>query len=69
MADELKKELTITRIFDAPRDLVWKAWTDQKILQKWWGPKGVTNPICEWDARLGGNIYIVMLAGKELGPA
>jgi uncharacterized protein YndB with AHSA1/START domain len=38
-------------------------------LQKWWGPKGVTNPICEWDARPGGKIYIVMLAGKELGPA
>jgi uncharacterized protein YndB with AHSA1/START domain len=69
MADELKKELTITRIFDASRDLVWKAWTDQKILQKWWGPRGVTNPICEWDARPGGKIYIVMLAGKELGPA
>jgi uncharacterized protein YndB with AHSA1/START domain len=68
MADELKKELTITRIFDASRDLVWKAWTDQKILQKWWGPRGVTNPICEWDARPGGKIYIVMLAGKELGP-
>lgn len=69
MADELKKELTVTRIFDASRDLVWKAWTDQKILQKWWGPRGVTNPICEWDARPGGKIYIVMLAGKKLGPA
>ena len=69
MTDELKKELTITRIFDASRDLVWKAWTDQKIVQKWWGPRGVTNPICEWDARPGGKIYIVMLAGKELGPA
>ena len=69
MADEIKKELTITRIFDASRDLVWKAWTDQKIVQKWWGPRGVTNPICEWDARPGGTIYIVMLAGKELGPA
>ena len=68
MADELKKELTITRIFDASRDLVWKGWTDQTILQKWWGPRGVTNPICEWDARPGGKIYIVMLAGKELGP-
>jgi uncharacterized protein YndB with AHSA1/START domain len=69
MTDELRKELTITRIFDASRDLVWKAWTDQKIVQKWWGPRGVTNPICEWDARPGGKIYIVMLAGEELGPA
>lgn len=63
------RELRITRTFDAPRGLVWKAWTDQKMLQKWWGPRGVTNPTCEWDARPGGKIYIVMLAGKELGPA
>ena len=63
------KELTITRILDAPRELVWKAWTDPKLVAKWWGPRGVTNPTCEWDARPGGEIYIVMLAGKELGPA
>ncbi len=63
------KELTITRVFDAQRELVWKAWTDQKLIQKWWGPRGVTNPTCEWDAKPGGKIYIVMLAGKELGPA
>ncbi len=61
------KEFTITRMFDAPRELVWKAWTDQKLIRKWWGPRGVTNPTCEWDARPGGKINIVMLAGKELG--
>ena len=66
---EVPRELTITRIYDAPRRLVWKAWTDPKILQKWWGPRGVTNPTCEWNAKKGGQIYIVMLAGKELGPA
>jgi uncharacterized protein YndB with AHSA1/START domain len=69
MENEPKKELTITRTFDAPRELVWRAWTDEKILKRWWGPRGVTNPTCEWDARPGGKIYIVMLAGKELGPA
>ncbi len=63
------RELSITRTFDAPRKLVWKAWTDPKLLAKWWGPRGVTNPTCEWNARPGGQIYIVMLAGKELGPA
>jgi uncharacterized protein YndB with AHSA1/START domain len=62
-----RKELVITRTFDAPRALVWKAWTDPKILKRWWGPKGVTNPTCEWDAKVGGKINIVMLAGKELG--
>ncbi len=62
-----KRELTIMRVFDAPRELVWKAWTDQNIVKRWWGPRGVTNPTCEFDARPGGRIKIVMLAGKELG--
>ncbi len=63
------KELTITRTFDAPRELVWKAWTDPKLLRQWFGPRGVTNPICEVDARKGGAIYVVMEAGPELGSA
>ncbi|MDE1762123.1 MAG: SRPBCC domain-containing protein, partial [Candidatus Micrarchaeota archaeon] len=67
MANE-PKELRITRTFDAPRDIVWKAWTDPKLVQKWWGPRGVTNPVCEVDARVGGRIRIVMKAGAELGP-
>jgi uncharacterized protein YndB with AHSA1/START domain len=67
MANEPKKELTITRTFDAPREFVWKAWTDPKIVTKWWGPRGVTTPTCEVDARKGGKINIVMLAGKEMG--
>lgn len=66
---ELRKELTITRTFDSPTEKVWEAWTDPKIVAKWWGPRGVTNPVCEWDARPGGGIYVVMVAGKELGPA
>ncbi len=67
MENQNKKELTITRVFDAPRELVWKAWTDPKMVTKWWGPRGVTTPTCELDARVGGKINIVMLAGKELG--
>jgi len=55
-----EKELTITRIFNAPRELVWKAWTEQKHIEKWWGPKGFTNPVCEWDANTGGKIDIHM---------
>ena len=54
------KELTITRTFNAPRELVWKAWTEQKHIEKWWGPKGFTNPVCEWDASVGGKILIHM---------
>jgi uncharacterized protein YndB with AHSA1/START domain len=63
-----KKELTLTRTFDAPLELVWKAWTDQELVSKWWGPNGVTNPTCEIDATPGGIFHIVMLAGADLGP-
>jgi uncharacterized protein YndB with AHSA1/START domain len=55
-------EFVITREFDAPREMVFKAWTDPKQLQQWWGPTGFTNPVCEWDVRPGGKIYDVMRA-------
>ena len=65
-ADDIKtfaeRELTITRIFNAPRELVFKAWTDPKQLAKWWGPKTFTNPVCEVDLKLGGTLRIVMRA-------
>jgi uncharacterized protein YndB with AHSA1/START domain len=57
-----ERELTITRIFDAPCSLVFKMWTDPKHLAEWWGPKGFTNPVCEVDPRLGGALKIVMRA-------
>jgi len=56
------RELTITRVIDAPRDLVFQAWTDPKHVAQWWGPRGFTNPICEMDARPGGALRIVMRA-------
>ena len=62
------KELTLTRVFDAPIEKVWEYWTDPKLIQQWWGPNGVTNPTCVWEAKPEGNIHIVMLAGQELGP-
>lgn len=57
-----EREITITRTFDAPRALVFKAWTDPTMLAQWWGPKGFTNPVCEFDARVGGKIRIHMRA-------
>jgi len=57
-----EREVTITRLVDAPRPLVFKAWTDPAMLAQWWGPKGFTNPVCEFDARLGGRFRIHMRA-------
>jgi uncharacterized protein YndB with AHSA1/START domain len=56
------KELTLTRILKAPLDVVFNAWIDVKQLQKWWGPGGFTNPVCEIEPRPGGKIYIEMKA-------
>ena len=62
-ADTIKtaeREITITRVFNAPRALVFKAWADASELAQWWGPKGFTNPVCELDVRVGGAIRIQM---------
>ena len=56
------RELTLTRLFDAPRELVFRMWTDPKHLAQWWGPAGFTNPVCEMDVRPGGKLRIVMRA-------
>jgi uncharacterized protein YndB with AHSA1/START domain len=57
-----ERRVTITRVLDAPREVVFRAWIDREQLSRWWGPKGFTNPVCEVDARVGGNIRIVMRA-------
>lgn len=54
------KTVTLTRVFDAPRELVWQCWTDPRHMAQWWGPKVFTNPVCELDVRPGGRIWIVM---------
>ena len=56
------KEVLKERIFNAPRALVFNAWTNPKHMANWWGPKDFTNPVCELDARPGGAIRIVMQA-------
>jgi uncharacterized protein YndB with AHSA1/START domain len=53
-AQSIAPELVISRVFDAPRSLVFKAWTKPEHLARWWGPKGFTLVACEIDVRLGG---------------
>ncbi|WP_028926131.1 SRPBCC family protein [Pseudonocardia acaciae] len=48
------RELTITRAFDAPRELVFRAWTDPEHLALWWGPAGATTMSAESEPRVGG---------------
>ena len=61
------ERMTITRVFDAPRELVWKAWTDPHYVMQWWGPKGFTSPVCKIDLRVGGKFLCCMRSpdGRE----
>jgi uncharacterized protein YndB with AHSA1/START domain len=54
------ERMVVTRVFDAPRELVWKAWTDAKYVMQWWGPKGFTSPVCKMDVRVGGKSLLCM---------
>ena len=54
------QEVNITRIFDAPRELVFKMWIDPELVEKWWGPKDFTNPVCLLEPWVGGSMRIVM---------
>ena len=50
----------IVRVFDAPRALVWQAWTDPAMMAQWFGPRGFTSSVPGLDVRVGGNLRIVM---------
>ncbi len=49
-----EKQIEVSRTFEAPLELLWKAWTEPEHFMKWYGPKGFTTPTCEIDLRVGG---------------
>jgi len=57
-----ERKLALTRVLNAPRSLVFKAWTDPEKLAQWWGPTGFTNPLCKLDLKQHGEIRIDMRA-------
>lgn len=59
-----ERELVINRTFDAPRDLVWKVWTQPEHIVNWWGPQHFTSPVCEIDFRVGGR-YVYCMRSPE----
>jgi uncharacterized protein YndB with AHSA1/START domain len=60
MTESTNWELTLTRVFDAPRERVFKAWIDPQLLARWWGPRGFSTPVAELDVQPGGKLNIVM---------
>jgi uncharacterized protein YndB with AHSA1/START domain len=59
-----ERELIISRVFNAPRELVWRAWAQPEHLMQWWGPKDFTAPVCQVDFRVGG-VYLICMRSPE----
>lgn len=62
MAEQISKDFTMTRVFDAPRDLLWTCFTDPERMKQWWGPKGFTVLSSKMDLRVGGTYHYGMKA-------
>lgn len=60
MTDTSKRELKISRLLNAPRELVWKVWTEPEHIKHWWGPSGFTNTISKMEVKPGGEWEFVM---------
>ena len=62
-----KRGLVVTRVFDAPLKLVWKAWADAEYVMKWRGPDDFTSPSAEMDFREGATSLVCMRAPEDFG--
>jgi uncharacterized protein YndB with AHSA1/START domain len=62
-----RRQKTYARVLDAPRELVWKAWTEPEQLTLWWGPLGITTPLetIEVDLRPGGVFRMTMVSDAD----
>src|SRR5439155_22798199 len=63
------REIVMTRVFDAPRNLVWDAFTKPELLKRWFGPRGWSMVACEVDLRVGGGFRFVLRGpdGRDMG--
>jgi uncharacterized protein YndB with AHSA1/START domain len=61
---KMGRGFVVERVFDAPRGLVFKAWTEPERLKRWWGPRGYTVPYCEIDLREGG-VFLFCMRSPE----
>lgn len=57
----------VSKIFNAPVEMVWRLWTEPELVKRWWGPEHFTSPVARIDFRVGGKSIVSMLAPKEMG--
>jgi uncharacterized protein YndB with AHSA1/START domain len=64
---DMKKDMVLIRVFDAPVEQVWKAWSESEQVMRWWGPTGFTCPLAKMNFQEGGTSLVCMRAPKEFG--
>ena len=67
MATAQKKDLVVSRIFDASVQQLWQSWIDPQLVMQWWGPTGFTCPVAKMDVREGGQSLLCMRTPKAFG--
>ena len=69
VATPTDREIVLTRVFDAPRRLVWDAFTQPELLKRWFGPRGWSLVVCEVDLKVGGGFRFVLRGpdGRDMG--
>lgn len=63
----MAKKIEVTRLFNAPVDMVWKVWTEPELIRRWWGPRHFTSPVAKINFGEGLRSIVSMLAPKEMG--
>jgi uncharacterized protein YndB with AHSA1/START domain len=63
----MAKQVEVTKIFNAPVEMVWQVWVDPELVKRWWGPKFYTSQVAKIDFREGGRSIVSMKAPKEMG--
>jgi len=64
---DMKKDMVLIRVFDAPVEQVWKAWSESDQVMRWWGPTGFTCPLAIMNFKEGETSLVCMRAPKEFG--
>ena len=64
---DMKKDMVLARVFDAPVEQVWKAWSESEQVMRWWGPTGFTCTLAKMNFQEGGVSLVCMRAPKEFG--
>jgi uncharacterized protein YndB with AHSA1/START domain len=63
----MAKQVEVTKVFNAPVELVWRVWVDPELVKRWWGPKNFISPVAKINFRAGGKSLVSMKAPEEMG--